>query len=112
MVSFKPFKYTEPVIWTAVLFLLFFWTPSETETSLCIFRFMGFQSCPGCGIGHAIHHALHVNLAESWQHHFAGIPAAGMLIYQVFHNLLPIKNKTIQHESRTVPHDASGIATR
>jgi hypothetical protein len=105
-------KYREQVIWITALLLLFFWTPSEAETSLCILRFMGFQSCPGCGIGHSIHFALHFDFSEAWQHHFAGIPATVVMLFKIFGFLIPSNNKFTQHECATIPDDDAGITTR
>lgn len=112
MERYLPYKYAEPIIWTVVLFMLFFWTPADNEPSLCLFRFAGFQYCPGCGIGHSIHYALHLNFSEAWQHHFAGIPATIVMLFKIFSFLIPSNNKITKNGFTTIPHDASGIATR
>ena len=53
-------QYLELVTWVAALILLAFMNPSSgAHHSLCIFKFMGFEFCPGCGIGHSINYLLH-----------------------------------------------------
>jgi|SRR5579872_6048667 len=72
-------RYLEPLIWTASLILLFFLPAGDGGRSLCLFRFLGIHQCPGCGIGHAIHYALHLEFKKSFEAHFMGIPAVVIL---------------------------------
>ncbi|MFT3823378.1 MAG: DUF2752 domain-containing protein [Chitinophagaceae bacterium] len=85
-------KYTEPAIWFIVLLVLFCIDTSQPSFSFCIFKLAGFNSCWGCGIGRAIHDALHGNFQQSWQHHVMGIPATIGIIYLIIKPLTP--NKT------------------
>ncbi|MCP9751830.1 DUF2752 domain-containing protein [Ferruginibacter sp. HRS2-29] len=55
----------------------------SASSSLCLFRFAGFNSCPGCGIGHSIHEALHLNFARSFSEHIFGIPAVLIILYRI-----------------------------
>jgi len=80
-------KYLEPLIWTLALLLLFFMDTSNGATSFCLFKLVGFKSCPGCGIGHAIHHALHFNFEQSFREHILGIPAAIIILFTIFKSL-------------------------
>ncbi len=77
-------KYTEQAIWTCALIVLFFMNSSSSGDSVCTFRFIGIDSCPGCGLGHAIHDALHFNFIRSWQHHVLGIPVIIAILIQIF----------------------------
>jgi hypothetical protein len=86
--------------------------PSKTAFSFCLFKFAGFSGCWGCGIGHAIHYALHLQFGLSWQHHIAGVPAAAYLLFKSLNFLFLKFNKTNQHGRTTVFNDATGIATR
>ena len=65
----------EPLVWLAALVFLFFINPTRPSFSLCVFKLLGFAGCPGCGIGHAIHYALHLSFRQSVQAHALGIPA-------------------------------------
>ncbi|UPT74803.1 MAG: DUF2752 domain-containing protein [Elusimicrobiota bacterium] len=40
---------------------------------LCPFRLVTGHRCPGCGMGHAVVHAMRGNWAESLRHHPIGI---------------------------------------
>ncbi|MFH1733659.1 MAG: DUF2752 domain-containing protein [bacterium] len=66
----------ELIIWPAALLFLAFSDPAaESHFSLCIFRLFGWETCPGCGLGHAISYLLHGDVAASWQAHPLGIAA-------------------------------------
>lgn len=73
----------ELVCWSGALILLFFMPVESAEPSLCLFRFIGFNSCPGCGIGHAIHYALHFDLVASFHEHLFGLPAVLIILYRI-----------------------------
>lgn len=76
----RNFRFTPSVIWGTALVSLYCINPNA-ETSLCLFKSVGWESCFGCGIGHAIHASLHFDFQESFQHHIFGVPAALSLIY-------------------------------
>ncbi|MBZ4190070.1 DUF2752 domain-containing protein [Niabella beijingensis] len=91
-------KYRESITWGAALILLFFMN-TESTFSLCPFNALGIW-CPGCGIGHSIHHTLHLDLITAWQEHKLGIPATAVLIWQLIKSL-PIINKNNNYEPGT-----------
>ena len=68
-------RYLPSAIWLVLLLLLFFMDTTKEQFSFCVFRQLGISFCPGCGIGHSIHFALHFQLQEAWQAHPFGIPA-------------------------------------
>jgi len=72
----------ELIFWAGALLVLFFMSTGDSP-SLCIFRFAGFSSCPGCGIGHSIHDALHLNFARSFSEHILGIPAVLIILHRI-----------------------------
>ncbi len=76
-------KYSQQILWALALLFLFFMNTENESTSLCMFGFMGFKSCPGCGIGHAIHHTLHLNFIQSFNSHILGIPATIGILYLI-----------------------------
>lgn len=84
----------EITAWVLALVALFFMNEEAYQESLCLFRFIGFERCPGCGLGHAIHAALHFNFAESIQSHLFGIPAIGILLQRTLKLSFPIKTLT------------------
>lgn len=85
-------KYSEAIIWTGALIALFFM--DVNHSSLCMFRAMGITWCPGCGLGHAMHYALHLNFVKSFNEHFLGVPAVIILMYQIFKSTIKIKNNS------------------
>ncbi len=89
-------RHAELICWVLALFTLFFLNTDTDETSLCIFRFMGFNNCPGCGLGHAIHCVLHLQFSQSFHYHPFGIPAVLIILSRVKH--LSFSKKTIIYE--------------
>ncbi|HPH84853.1 MAG TPA: DUF2752 domain-containing protein [Ferruginibacter sp.] len=83
--------------------------PIHSGPSLCFFKWIGFSSCPGCGIGHAIHHALHFEFDLSWQEHVLGIPATVILLMQI---AKPFFKYKIQMYGSANAHDVERTAGR
>jgi hypothetical protein len=52
--------------------------------SLCPLANLGFNWCPGCGLGRSLSHLLHGNFQESIRMHWFGIPALLILLYRIF----------------------------
>lgn len=77
-------KYTEPVTWTFALMLLFFMDVSSSAGSLCVFRFLGINDCPGCGLGHAVYYALHFDFMRSFEQHVMGPIVTMAILIQIF----------------------------
>lgn len=83
-------KYGEAAMWLAALVALFF---MNTEgPSLCVFKALGVEWCPGCGLGHSMHHALHLNFAAAIEEHILGIPAVMIILFQTFKLIYINKN--------------------
>lgn len=76
-------QYFECLFWITALALLFFMQVDNDAASLCMFRWLNIHSCPGCGIGHAIHDALHLQLATSFHHHPLGIAAVFIIANRI-----------------------------
>lgn len=72
----------ELICWISAMTLLFFMS-TGTGPSFCIFRFIGFGNCPGCGLGHAINYALHLEFSQSFHEHWFGIPATLIIFYRI-----------------------------
>src|SRR5690349_10704652 len=103
-------RYREPAIWLAALCLLFFM--NTDGPSLCLFRWMGYQSCPGCGLGHSMHEALHGEWRNSIKNHVLGIPAIILLLVHIGTSIYSITKTNKRLYGSKNAYDADGIATR
>ncbi|MES2873109.1 MAG: DUF2752 domain-containing protein [Bacteroidota bacterium] len=74
----------ELIIWTAAILVLSFSYPKTiNHFSLCPISGLGFSWCPGCGLGRSISYFLHGDLRLSFEYHWFGIPATGILIFRI-----------------------------
>ncbi|WP_430809769.1 MULTISPECIES: DUF2752 domain-containing protein [unclassified Carboxylicivirga] len=78
-------SHLEAYFWLIALVSLAVSSPGEeTHFSLCIFNHLGFDFCPGCGLGRAIIYLLHGQLMASWQMHPLAILAVLVLIHRCY----------------------------
>lgn len=82
--------------------LLFFLPDTEGAKSLCPSQLLGLGKCPGCGIGHAIHDALHFRFRASFHHHPLGILAVIIIFIRIKQLIQPLRK---QHETQPVQSD-------
>ncbi len=82
--------HSESLCWLSALIVLFFLPENNGGVSLCLFSRLGFTHCPGCGIGHSVHYALHLQLATSFRYHPLGIPAVIIIFIRIKQLLYPI----------------------
>ncbi len=87
----------ELIFWVAAILLLFFLPENITEPSFCVFKWAGFSSCLGCGLGHAIHDTLHLQLINAFHHHPMGTLAVLIIFNRIKQLILP---KQAQHETQ------------
>lgn len=74
----------ELILWCGAIFILALSYPNATRhITLCPIENLGFSWCPGCGLGRSISYLLHGELILSWEQHWFGIPALGILIYRI-----------------------------
>lgn len=73
---------SEIVIWSLGLVMLYF-LGDRTGPSLCLFKWLGVEHCWGCGLGHAVHDALHLDFAGSFDYHPLGIPVLAVLLIRI-----------------------------
>jgi hypothetical protein len=74
----------EAVIWTAGLIALACYHPeTEVHVSLCPLANLGFDFCPGCGLGRSISHLFRGQFMASFQAHPLGIFAVIILVYRI-----------------------------
>ncbi|HEY1113578.1 MAG TPA: DUF2752 domain-containing protein [Chitinophagaceae bacterium] len=102
-------KYREQLIWLSALVVLFFL--EEGGPSLCLFKFAGLSSCPGCGLGHAIHYALHGAFRQSLEAHLLGVPATAFLLYSVIRPFIPPHKIHVHKNERATAYDATESST-
>lgn len=76
------FATNEVTLWTLGLIALFL-AGDMPGPSICLFKWMGIERCWGCGLGHALHDALHLDLAGSFAHHPLGIPVLAVILGRV-----------------------------
>ena len=78
----------ELLLWiTALVLLAMYSVPPEASPdhlTLCPLANMGFDWCPGCGLGRSLSHLLHGEIRQSLQFHWFGIPALLVLLYRIF----------------------------
>jgi hypothetical protein len=75
----------EAIAWLGGLSALALMSPDSTQHySFCVFKNLGFNYCPGCGLGHSISYFLHGDLALSWQAHPLGAVATIILVSRAF----------------------------
>ncbi|MCH5596994.1 DUF2752 domain-containing protein [Niabella ginsengisoli] len=98
-------KYSEVILWNGALILLGIMDLGSSN-SFCILKNLGASWCPGCGLGHAIHHTLHFEFAKATQAHILGIPATMILFYQSCKSIYII-NKTNNYGSATTIKNVS-----
>jgi hypothetical protein len=84
---------------------------SGQANSFCVFKFAGFSSCWGCGVGHAIHHALHLDFIQSLNEHILGIPATIGILYSIIKPFISPKTIINNEPGRTI-YDVTGNSTR
>lgn len=73
----------EAVIWLAALIVLTCYVPTENHFTLCPLSNLGFDFCPGCGLGHSISLLLHGKIRESFDAHPLGIFAFIVLSFRI-----------------------------
>jgi hypothetical protein len=97
-------KHLEAIIWVTAIVLLAMTNPVDQCYSLCLFHHLGFDWCPGCGLGHAISWLFRGDVLASFNAHPLGIPAVCIIVFRVVtiirknyqQNIYSFK-KSIQH---------------
>lgn len=92
--------YLEAAIWLTALLCLAFMNPYSTQASICVFHHLGFESCPGCGLGHAISAAFHGKFLLSFETHPLGMITILVLITRIV--TLIIQDYKYQQFNKTV----------
>jgi hypothetical protein len=92
----------EVFIWSIALIWLFFMSPVEGSFSICPVHNLGFDWCPGCGLGRSVHYAMWLDFTTSFQQHPLGIVALVIIIYRIITLIIKsFKFNTYEHKSLT-----------
>jgi hypothetical protein len=75
--------YFECSFWIVALAALYFMNANTAASSFCIFKWLHVSYCPGCGLGHSVHYALHLQFTTSFQHHPMGIVAVLIILNRI-----------------------------
>lgn len=90
----------EAILWSAGLLYLAFIDPYQSgHLDFCLFKLVGIEFCPGCGLGKSISMIFHGDLIHSIMCHPLGIFAfifIGARIISLINSTL--KNKKISYE--------------
>jgi hypothetical protein len=74
----------EALIWISGLILLVVYSPAEgNHFTICPLYNLGFEHCPGCGLGRSISLFFRGDIIESFQAHPLGIIAVIILTYRI-----------------------------
>src|SRR5687768_12941054 len=75
----------EALIWISGLILLALMSPEIGHFTICPLSNLGFDFCPGCGLGRSISLLFRGRVLESFAAHPLGIFAVIILTYRIFH---------------------------
>lgn len=82
----------EAVIWTLALIVLAIYTPTGDHIVICPLANLGFDFCPGCGLGRAISFLFRGDVKHSFEAHPLGIFALIVLSFRI------VKLATLYHK--------------
>lgn len=74
----------ELAFWILALVLLATANPTAHHFTLCPIANLGFDWCPGCGLGRSIIAMFNGDLKRSFEHHWFGIPALLTIMYRIY----------------------------
>jgi len=86
----KIFNFIKPIgfegfIWIASLvYLAFLVNPYESHLTICPLSNLGFEHCPGCGLGNSIALIFRGQFSQSFNTHILGIPALLIILNRIF----------------------------
>lgn len=81
---FKLFN-PEAFIWISGLIVLaIINADSSSHFTICPFKNIGIDFCPGCGLGKSIHYLLHLKIEQSLSAHPLGIFAFAVLMHRIY----------------------------
>jgi hypothetical protein len=89
----------EAFIWIAGLtYLILIFNPTETHFTICPLSNLGFEFCPGCGLGKSIFYLFRGDVVSSFNSHPLGIFALLIISHRI---ISLIKNNRRRYAERT-----------
>lgn len=74
----------EGIVWlVSLIYLATLSNNIEQHFTFCPLSNLGFEHCPGCGLGRSISMILHGHFIESFDFHWLGIPALLIIVYRI-----------------------------
>ncbi|SYZ73123.1 conserved hypothetical protein [Candidatus Zixiibacteriota bacterium] len=73
----------EILFWSIALVIPAFIDPSTPHFSYCIFKHLGFEFCPGCGLGRSLAYLYRGDITQSFLCHPLGLIALPILLYRI-----------------------------
>jgi len=75
----------EAIIWISGLIILAAINiDNSSHFTICPFRNLGIDFCPGCGLGKSVHYLLHFKIEQSLNAHPLGIFAFAVLVRRIY----------------------------
>ncbi len=75
----------EALIWISGLILLaLLKVDNSSHFTICPFKNIGIDFCPGCGLGKSIHYLLHLKIEQSLNAHPLGLFAFAVLVRRIY----------------------------
>lgn len=74
----------EAVCWSIGLVVLAFLNPADNHVSVCPFNHLGWDFCPGCGLGRSVTLLLHGDVRQSLATHPLGVFTLPILLYRIY----------------------------
>lgn len=75
----------EALIWiTGLIYLIFLNSPEQSHFTICPIANLGFEFCPGCGLGNSISYLFNGDFVSSFQSHPLGIFAVIVISIRIF----------------------------
>jgi len=98
LLAFSRLISIEAAVWiTGILLLAFLPFNNGNHFTICPLKNLGFNFCPGCGLGSSIHYLLHLNFLESFDAHPLGIIALPILIFRIITLSRPVYLQAGKH---------------
>ncbi len=83
--SIRRIAWFELAVWTCGLIYLVVIDPNaDKHFSICPLKNVGFEFCPGCGLGESVSHLLHLQIGPSFHSHPLGLFALIVILHRMF----------------------------
>jgi len=89
----------EALIWISGLIYLALFSPADqTHFTICPIKNLGFDFCPGCGLGHSITLLFHGQFVQSFYNH----PLGFFAVIIIFHRIYKLLKTTIINHKKAL----------